>query len=498
MNTITSLSKKSGAVQVVSTKTGRPLTFKGAEIDPTVLKQTLQSGLAPSDLANVRIGNFLKSAPAEPINAIVANPPYVRHHRIPQKDKVLLRAIGTLPTGQKIDGRAGLHIYFFIQSLRLLAPGGRLAIILPADSCEGVFAGGLWSWILADFRLDGVITFDATATPFPHIDTNAVIFLIVKKEPKPVFSWVRVHQNETPFLAKWVARPSDVPPSDDFTVYTRSLSEGLATGLSRFPAKANHNAPTLGDYARVMRGIASGNQDFFFLTSEQVKSRAIPSKFFIRAIGRTRDVASDVITPETLVALEKRNRPTWLLSLDSRGLASFPRQLQQYLLRGERMGLPGKALLSQRRPWYKMEVRKVPPFLFAYLGRRNTRFIRNDAGVVPLTGFLCVYPFDCTPEGIHKMWRVLNHPDTLAGLALVGKSYGQGALKVEPRALERLPLPENVLREVGLNLLLAKQPGMEQNGHPTRTGGFQGNRFTEDPSPVRNVRARAQLPLPIG
>ena len=46
-----------------------------------------------------------------------------------------------------------------------------------------------------------------------------------------------------------------------------------------------------------------------------------------------------------------------------------------------------KTLISTRNPWYNMEKRENPEFLFAYLGRRNTRFIRNEAGVVPLTGF---------------------------------------------------------------------------------------------------------------
>jgi len=46
---------------------------------------------------------------------------------------------------------------------------------------------------------------------------------------------------------------------------------------------------------------------------------------------------------------------------------------------------------------------------------------------------------------------VLRHPDTIANLPLVAKSYGGGAIKVEPRALERLPLPASVLRQAGLS-----------------------------------------------
>ena len=120
--------------------------------------------------------------------------------------------------------------------------------------------------------------------------------------------------------------------------------------------------------------------------------------------------------------------------------------MRRYLRLGEKLGLPERALIKTRNPWYKMETRRVPPFLFAYLGRRNARFIHNRAGVVPLTGFLCVYPKDNDPDFIERLRVLLSHPDTVANLSLVGKSYGAGAVKVEPRALERLPLTMRALR----------------------------------------------------
>ena len=97
-----------------------------------------------------------------------------------------------------------------------------------------------------------------------------------------------------------------------------------------------------------------------------------------------------------------------------------------------------------------MEQRTPPPILFAYLGRRDCRFILNEAGVVPLTGFLCVYPWDTDREAVRRLWQALNHPDTLQNLAFAGKSYGGGAVKVEPRQLENLEIPESVLKVVGL------------------------------------------------
>jgi hypothetical protein len=119
-----------------------------------------------------------------------------------------------------------------------------------------------------------------------------------------------------------------------------------------------------------------------------------------------------------------------------------------------------RALIKQRRVWYKMESREVPPFLFAYLGRRSARFIRNRAGIVPLTGFLCVYPKIHEKESLEKLWRLLNHPDTLANLHRVAKSYGSGAIKVEPRALEKVPLSERALSDCGLAGTSKREPQM--------------------------------------
>jgi hypothetical protein len=67
-----------------------------------------------------------------------------------------------------------------------------------------------------------------------------------------------------------------------------------------------------------------------------------------------------------------------------------------------------------------------------------------------LTGFLCVYPWDTNRDAIRRLWRALNHPDTLQNLAFTGKSYGGGALKVEPRQLDNLEIPASVLEEIGL------------------------------------------------
>ncbi len=227
-----------------------------------------------------------------------------------------------------------------------------------------------------------------------------------------------------------------------------------------------------------MRGIATGSNEFFFLTAKQVKEIGIPKEFLKRAVGRTKDATESILTLNDVEELEKENRPTYLLSIN--GHDKLPKEISNYLKVGEEMGLPSRSLILQRKPWYKMEKRQIPPLLFAYLGRRNTRFIKNDAGVLPLTGFLCVYPIYDDKEYIDNLWQALNHPDTLENLKLVGKSYGSGAIKVEPGNLNKLPIPEHIVSQFNLKrpyrnadgqLEIFREPGAEYKKAKKKTAG---------------------------
>ncbi len=426
---------------------GPKLKLRGREIDPAAFAAAEQSGLSAKDMAGVQLRDFAIDPPNEQFRSIVANPPYVRHHRLSESAKVSLHTFARDLIGRPIDGRAGLHVFFLLRCLNALAPGGRLAFIVSADICEGVFARTLWAWIASRFCLDAVVTFAPDATPFPGVDTNAVLFLIRNDRPRTTLAWARVMEPDTDALTEWV---KEQKPTNGVEVIERTVAEGLSTGLSRAPLTTKSTQHTLGDFARVMRGIATGENEFFFMTPTRAEELGIPRRYFIPAIGRMRDVQTEPFTQEDLQALDAAGRPTRLLSLGEEPREKLPAPLQRYLETGEKSGLPASTLIATRKPWYRMERRTPPPFFFAYLGRRAVRFIRNQTDAVPLTCLLCIYPHDASPENLVRLWQVFSDPRTLAGLRLVGKSYGDGALKVEPRSLQQLPLPDEVLSEAGL------------------------------------------------
>lgn len=425
--------------------------FEGFELHETAFAEGGKLGLSQNDFSRIKIADFISSRFNQIFSAIVSNPPYIRHHRLGEQRKVELRAIARRVLGFALDGRVGLHVYFLLKCLEHLAPTGRLAFLLPADVCEGISSRALWNRLCERYRLDAVLTFDESAAPFPKVDTNAMVFLMSHSASSRHFKWLRVSERDTDAILRSLCGSKDGQDSGNAVVcHERELAEALATGLSRPPRPmALHGVP-LSHFVRVVRGIATGANEFFFLTREQVESLELDPRYFIRAIGRTRDCREAVLRRSTLEQLDQVGRPTWLLNLSDTPKDQFPAKLRLHLDSGERQQLHRRALIQSRRPWYKMEQRTPPPILFAYLGRRDCRFILNEAGVVPLTGFLCVYPWDTDREAVRRLWRALNHPDTLRNLVFAGKSYGGGAVKVEPRQLENLEIPESVLQATGL------------------------------------------------
>lgn len=413
--------------------------FYGTDIDATLLTQDVFQ----KPWCRVEARDFIHNPPVRKFAAIVANPPYIRHHRLPPETKRALRGICARHLGVALDGRAGMHVYFLVQALSMLAPGGRLAFIVPADTCEGVFAQELWTWISSRYCIDAAVAFAPEATPFPKVDTNPLVIMARNSAPQRDLKWVKCLQADNE-LHHFVDEGLVQTRSRGLKVIRRNLEEALSTGLSREPTRVRSSFK-LSDFASVMRGIATGANEFFWLTKKQAREIGIPDQFLITAVGRTRDVPGDILTKDTIKELDSAGRPTLLFCPDGRPVNQFPAAVQRYLAQGEKLGFHQRALIRTRTPWYKMEQRAVPPFLFAYLGRRRARFIRNEAGAIPLTGFLCIFPHLQYRGRNKELWEILNAQATIDHLPLVGKSYGAGAIKVEPRNLERLPIPDSVI-----------------------------------------------------
>jgi hypothetical protein len=336
-----------------------------------------------------------------------------------------------------------------VKALAHLKKDGKLSFLVPADTFEGVFSKPLWKAIAEKYHIEGILTFDSKAAAFPGVDTNASVVFIENTKPTGNFRWLRWFGEDPRNLSEAVRfglsdrrAEAQVMGLDISNV---ELYDAIETGFTRLHTSEPVDGRPLNQFATMMRGVASGSNEFFLMTKSRMDALGLSEKYFVRTIPRVRDATVQQISLEFLNLLDAAGRPTYLLSVDAETVIDDA--LKNYLEEGEKLRINQGALVSMRRQWFFMEKRKPVPILFAYLGRRNNRFIESLTDLTPLTGFLCVYPNPGVDK--HKLLKALNHPSSIQELSRIGKSYGDGAVKVEPGGLRKMVIPLDALTDAG-------------------------------------------------
>ncbi len=121
-------------------------------------------------------------------DAIAGNPPYVRHERRePRRQREIATRLGAW-LGVALPGGADLSLLALIQALRFLAPGGRLAFVLPATFLDVARAAGVRAALLDRFALRAVV--ESRRDPwFDNAAVNTVVAVFERSgEQRTVFA----------------------------------------------------------------------------------------------------------------------------------------------------------------------------------------------------------------------------------------------------------------------------------------------------------------------
>ena len=78
------------------------------------------------------------------------------------------------------------------------------------------------------------MTFAPNASPFPGVDTNALLFFLRNAAPVDSFFWGRVEEAWSADLTNWTISDFQEPPGATLFVQKRTLSEGIRNGA--FPS----------------------------------------------------------------------------------------------------------------------------------------------------------------------------------------------------------------------------------------------------------------------
>jgi adenine-specific DNA-methyltransferase len=410
----------------------------GCDIDPAAVEFAQDALEAQGGELELVRGDFL-SLDQWPFSigefdAVIANPPYIRHHNLTVGQKALAKHYSRA-FSLRISSLSGSYVYFFLEAIRRLRFGGRLAFITPTEFLDVRYGAPLKEALLSWCDIDELIVLEMDELAFDGVLTTSAITTATKRER----ATRRLLLTEAR-LGGSVVRGRQVQLEADEGFPDTSWTALLPSRAERIRPLLAGRSAKLGDYARVRRGIATGDNSFFCLTQEQVDRWGIEPRYLVPAVGGSKDLPENgsVLTRELWEARKSSGAPSWLLWCHEPRSALVGTAVLRYIEHGETLGLPERFNCKARKPWYGVE--RVPPadFFVTYMSRRRARFVRNELGARCLTSLLNVWSNDgIEPDQLRPMLEDEANAQLLREL---GRTYGGGLGKIEPGELLRLPV----------------------------------------------------------
>jgi len=420
----------------------------GLDVDPLAVEVAKSSLGADAELA---VGDFLNPAAwplsVESFDAIIANPPYVRHHNLSAEHKALAHRYSAR-FQLKVSSLSGSYVYFFLESLLRLNEGGRLVFITPTEFLDVRYGGAVKAALLEACNLEEVLVLEMDELAFDGVLTTSAI-TVATKTPKPS----RRYKLTEAKLKGTVERVRSAELSAEAAPAHLPWTPFLPSRAERVAPLVKGRTARLGDYVRVRRGIATGDNSFFCLTSAEVDEWGIESEYLVPVVVGAKDLPTGGILDESFRAgrIDAGARAFLLFCHEPRE-ALVGKNVLTYIEHGERLGLPERFNCRTRTPWYGVERVAPPDFFVTYMSRERARFVRNAVGARCMTSLLNVWAKPgISPEALRP---ILEDPVNAHLLREFGRTYGGGLGKIEPGELLKLPVRplQGVSEQVRLDL----------------------------------------------
>ncbi len=388
--------------------------------------------------ASIRVEDFLASEPSPRYDAVIGNPPYVRYQDFTGEARAVAKR-AALRAGVALTSLASSWAAFTVHAAMHVRPGGRLGLVLPAEMLSVNYAEPIRSFLMREFAQVRLVLF--TERVFPGVMEDVVLLLADGRGAGSARHCDLLHARNGESLA--LLQDTDVrrwTPSEG----TRWSSVLLDAGAANLYADlvTSDDMVVLEDWGDTTLGMVTGNNKYFALSASDVQEyRLSASDLVPLSPPGSRHLRGLSLTRDQLSSMSMAGARTWLFRP-----IEPSREAQRYIAVGEAAGVDRAYKCRVRSPWWRVPYQAPADLLLTYMNADTARLCVNSAGAHHLNSVHGVY----LKPGFRRLGRSLLalasvNSVTLLGAELVGRSYGGGVLKLEPREADRWPMPSPAL-----------------------------------------------------
>ena len=443
----------------------------GIEIVPAeaaAARERLRAKLGSRAAAAVAAGDFFEwwLRPGCPrFDAAVGNPPFIRYQTFPEPHRG--RAMAILSRlGLKPNRLTNVWVPFVAAAAAALVPGGRLALVLPAELLQVTYAAQLRSFLAGRFARIDVIACNELF--FATAEQEVVLLLAdgardardgaaAGGAARSTRDACRVALTAARTAAEVTSLPADavlagaVPKTirHDEEKWLQYFLTAREIDLMR-ELRGASAVTALRAHAGVDVGVVTGSNEFFVLSRRRVEELGLEAAACtLPLVSRSAQLKGARITAAEWQVLAAAGERVQLLYLgppkgapkgapkEAPNGAPLAPALASYIRQGEAGGVHRGYKCSIRSPWYAVPAAWIPEgFVFRQI-HDFPRVVRNEAAA---TSTDTIHRLTCKADPELVIANLYTHL-TAASAEIEGRSYGGGVLELEPTEAERLLVP---------------------------------------------------------
>lgn len=372
-------------------------------------------------------------------DAVLGNPPFIRYQYLPAPFQQRAEQIFDdlqLPFTKHTNA----WVPFILASMKLLKPGGRLAMVVPSEIVHVLHAQSLRSYLGKECKR--IVVVDPEALWFSDTLQGAVLLMTQKRsEPSERMDGLGIYQvKNKEFLSEAPSRvfasPRTINGKTVAGKWTRALLDQETLNLVN-ELEEHQEVYRFSDVADVDVGIVTGANKFFLVTNDTVRKNGL-EKWAYPMFGRSEHCPGIIYdTNQHTVNAAVGLSTNFLWFPDEKPLRN--QKVREYIEAGEAQDLHKRYKCRIREPWFA--VPSVYSTEVGMLKRSNNlpRLILNEIRAYTTdTAYRIHTKNKLAPE---RLVSFFFNSITALSAELEGRHYGGGVLELVPSEIEKLMLP---------------------------------------------------------